>query len=140
MKSIIALILLSTSLFAGDLKIIVKNINSNSGMIRMALWDGANGFPKDYTTSIDQISISVSPNNEMTYTFRNLKAQNYALAIFHDVNNDENLNTNALGIPKEPFGFSNNPRLIFGPPTYRKCNFKVNSSGIVTKTIYLKSF
>jgi uncharacterized protein (DUF2141 family) len=40
----------------------------------------------------------------------------YAVALFHDENDDHHLNTNALGIPTEGIGFSNNPTLYFGPP------------------------
>jgi len=125
------------SLFAAELTIDVKNLRNNNGSIRIAIWDQARGFPKDYTTAIDQVSIAA---NETTYTFKNLKAANYALAIFHDANNDENLNTNRIGIPSEGFGFSNNPRILFGPPNYRKCNFKLNANQKLTKTIYLKHF
>lgn len=136
MKVLFLLSLFVSFSFAGELKIIVKNINANQGMMRLALWDGANGFPKDYRTSIDQVSVSVT--NEVEYTFKNLSKGPYALAIFQDLNNDENLNTNAVGIPKEPFGFTNNPRLLFGPPTFNKCRVQVPATGTITKTIYLK--
>lgn len=136
MKVLFLLSLFTTLSFAGELKIIVKNINPNQGMMRLALWDGANGFPKDYRTSIDQVSVSVT--NEVEYTFTNLSKDSYAMAIFQDLNSDEDLNTNAIGIPKEPFGFTNNPRLLFGPPTFKKCKVQVPATGTVTKTIYLK--
>lgn len=136
MKLLFLLSLLTSLIFAGELKIIVKNINPNQGMMRLALWDGANGFPKDYRTSIDQVSVSVT--NEVEYTFSNLSKGSYAMAIFQDLNNDEDLNTNAIGIPQEPFGFTNNPRLLFGPPTFNKCRVQVPTNGTITKTIYLK--
>ena len=41
----------------------------------------------------------------------------YAVSAFHDVNNNGKLDTNPLGIPKEPYGFSNNARGTFGPPS-----------------------
>jgi hypothetical protein len=44
----------------------------------------------------------------------------YAVALFHDENDDHHLNTNALGIPTEGYGFSNNPTLYFGPPHPRQ--------------------
>lgn len=40
----------------------------------------------------------------------------YAVALFHDENDDHHLNANALGIPTEGIGFSNNPTLYFRPP------------------------
>ena len=50
----------------------------------------------------------------------------YAVALFHDENNDHHLNTNALGIPTEGYGFSNNPTLYFGPPGLDKVRFALH--------------
>ena len=41
----------------------------------------------------------------------------YAVSVFHDENRDRNLNT-FLGIPREGFGFSRNPRVRFGAPRF----------------------
>ncbi|MBS0273131.1 MAG: DUF2141 domain-containing protein [Proteobacteria bacterium] len=40
----------------------------------------------------------------------------YAVALFHDENNNHHLDTNFLGIPTEGYGFSQNPKLFLGPP------------------------
>lgn len=40
----------------------------------------------------------------------------YAISAFHDANSDNILNTNAVGLPTETYGFSNNVRGWFGPP------------------------
>ena len=50
----------------------------------------------------------------------------YAVALFHDENGDRHLNTNALGIPTEGYGFSNNPTLYFGPPELGKVRFPLH--------------
>jgi uncharacterized protein (DUF2141 family) len=50
----------------------------------------------------------------------------YAVALFHDENDDGRLNTSALGIPTEGYGFSNNPTLYFGPPGLEKVRFTVH--------------
>lgn len=49
----------------------------------------------------------------------------YALKAFHDVNNDGALNTNWMGIPKEPYGFGNDAMGSFGPPDFRAASFTV---------------
>ena len=58
------------------------------------------------------------------------------MAFFHDINKDEELNTNMVGIPKEPYAFSNNARGTFGPPSLEDQTFKVK--GDVKMTIELK--
>jgi uncharacterized protein (DUF2141 family) len=50
----------------------------------------------------------------------------YAVALFHDENDDHHLNTNALGIPTEGYGFSNDPTLYFGPPGLDKVRFALH--------------
>lgn len=40
----------------------------------------------------------------------------YAVALFHDNNNNHHFDTNWLGIPVEGYGFSRNPKLFLGPP------------------------
>lgn len=47
----------------------------------------------------------------------------YAIALFQDRNGDGKLNTNLLGIPKEPYGFSNNVRPRLSAPKYQQCRF-----------------
>lgn len=48
-------------------------------------------------------------NSPTIVHFSNLKVGNYAVAVIHDENGDNNLNRNAFSIPAEGFGFSNNP-------------------------------
>ena len=42
----------------------------------------------------------------------------YAVALFHDENNNHHLDTNMIGIPSEGYGFSQNPKLFLGPPSF----------------------
>ncbi len=40
----------------------------------------------------------------------------YAIACFHDANNNDELDRTFTGIPSEAYGFSNDARGVFGPP------------------------
>ena len=42
----------------------------------------------------------------------------YAIQVFQDVNGDFALDMNRFGAPREPVGFSNNPKTRFGPPSF----------------------
>ncbi|WP_159107195.1 DUF2141 domain-containing protein [Azospirillum sp. B4] len=44
----------------------------------------------------------------------------YAVALFHDENDNGHFDTTMLGIPAEGYGFSNNPTLYLGPPGLEK--------------------
>ena len=41
-----------------------------------------------------------------------------AIAAYHDANRNDRLDRNALGIPSERYGFTNNARGVTGPPTF----------------------
>ena len=52
----------------------------------------------------------------------------YGISVFHDINGDGELNTNFLGIPKEPTGFSNNAQGKFGPPSFKAAAISLDSN------------
>lgn len=53
----------------------------------------------------------------------------YAVMAYHDRNGDLKLNTLPIGLPTEPYGFSNNSRGAFGPPAWRAAVFKLDEPG-----------
>jgi uncharacterized protein (DUF2141 family) len=53
----------------------------------------------------------------------------YAVMAFHDRNGDGKLNTLPVGLPVEPYGFSNGARGAFGPPEWRRAVFEVPAGG-----------
>ena len=48
------------------------------------------------------------------------------MCIRDSLNNNNKLDTNLFGIPKEPYGFSNNARSKWGPPKYEIAKFELN--------------
>jgi len=54
----------------------------------------------------------------------------YAIRCFHDKNDNEKLDSNFLGIPKEPYGFSNNARGRMGPPSWEASMFSFGSESL----------
>ena len=59
-------------------------------------------------------------SSAMEVKIENLPSSDYAIALFQDVNSDTEFNTNKLGIPAEPYGFSNNVRPVFKAPPFGK--------------------
>lgn len=65
----------------------------------------------------------------VTVEFAALPAGDYAIRFYHDVDGDGELDTNLMGIPSEPFGFSNNARGNFGPAAWADSVFTVVPGG-----------
>jgi uncharacterized protein (DUF2141 family) len=64
----------------------------------------------------------------------NLRPGKYAFKYIHDENNNEKLDTNWLGIPKEGYGFSNNAKGPFGPPSFEKTIFAIEENTVLKCT------
>jgi len=47
----------------------------------------------------------------------------YAIAVFHDENDNHHFDTNFLGLPVEGYGFSNNAAISMGPPAFGSVRF-----------------
>ena len=62
----------------------------------------------------------------------------YAVAVYHDENLNGKLDTNPLGMPKEGYGFSNNPKVI-GKPNFEQAAFNLSRNDTIeVKMIYRK--
>lgn len=49
----------------------------------------------------------------------------YAIAVYHDENDNKKFDRSWIGLPLEDYGFSNNPTLILGPPTHEDAAFEM---------------
>jgi uncharacterized protein (DUF2141 family) len=56
----------------------------------------------------------------------------YALAVYQDVNSNRKFDRTGIGLPSEPFGFSNNPRVFLGMPAWSSVRLSLPKSGLHT--------
>lgn len=59
------------------------------------------------------------------------EAGEYAVAVYHDRNANKTFDRNSIGLPAEPFGISNNPRIRFRPPDVGEALFSVSPEGAI---------
>ena len=104
------------------LQLTVSNIQEASGN----LWVGI------YTSDEDWLDrekarleyFPVTRKGELTVSITGLEAgEDYAFAIFQDVDGDHELNTNFLGIPAEPWALSGKLRSVFRKPYFEEMAF-----------------
>jgi uncharacterized protein (DUF2141 family) len=107
------------------LKLTVSNIKNAVGDIYIAVYADEATYMKDrFAEAIAPIETEGTLDVEIK-----IPKGTYAITIFHDENGDAKLNTNFVGIPKEPFGFSNNPKMMFGPPNFKEASFDFTEDG-----------
>jgi uncharacterized protein (DUF2141 family) len=121
----LALITVPFLLHAGSLSISVHGIKSTKGNIVIGLYNQSKGFLK---TSKRYRGVHLRARGRTSrYTFTSIPAGTYAIGVFHDANHNGQLDRNFLGIPKEGYGVSNNPR-VFGKPAFSQCSFHLKKN------------
>lgn len=127
----LALLALPASLAqAGELRIAVENIAGNDGHVRVALYGEGSKFLK--SGQEEAASFRIASPGTMTFSFPDLAAGRYGVAVFHDANGNGELDSNLLGIPTEGVAFSNAARANFGPPSFADVAVTVPDEGAVT--------
>lgn len=61
----------------------------------------------------------------------------YAIAVYHDANNDGKFGRSWIGLPIEGWGFSNDPPRSFGVPAFASVSFEADARG-VRHTIHMR--
>lgn len=101
----------------------IHDVPSSKGKISVAVYNTKEGFLKfDKVFKCDSI---LAQKGVTSISITDLPEGEYALAIFHDENGNDKLDTNWLGIPKEKVAFSKAKMKTFGPPPFKECAFKV---------------
>jgi uncharacterized protein (DUF2141 family) len=104
-----------------SLTVLVTGIRSDEGKLRFALYRSRESFT-------DNPMLGAAKDikaGRAEWRLTDLEAGPYAVAVYHDENNDDQFNRNFLGIPTEDYGFSNNARARLSAPAWRRVVFDV---------------
>jgi len=105
---------------AAELTVVLHDVRAQTGLIKVALVDSQAGW--DGQAAPVQATGAPPSGGQVTFVFRDLKPGAYAVMITHDENGNGQLDTNAMGMPLEGYGFSNNPR-VMRKPTWDEARF-----------------
>ena len=123
-------------LSAGEIRILVSNIEEKRGAIHYGVYNNPKLFPEESGKIIGGFE-QVSKVIEDGLLIDDLEESNYAIAIFHDTNSNNKFDT-FFSIPKEKFGFSNNAKVFLGPPKFEDASIFVGQDSIVEIIIELR--
>ena len=111
-----------------ELHVRFTGIHHPKGKLFVALYDREAAFlnvQKAHTLKV----LPIGEGGDFTLSLGDLPAGEYALASYHDLNNNGKLDKNLLGIPTEPYGFSNNARPKFRAPNWAEAKFALGEGG-----------
>ncbi len=134
--TVIAVILFSTSLFAQKINVQINGIENNRGVIQIGLYNDEASFPS-YEGRIKGVALKANDEG-VNYTFIDIPEGTYAIAAWHDKDDDKTMNKNLFGSPREKYGFSKNLYGTFGPPKFDVVSFKVTKSDSISIKINLE--
>lgn len=117
-----------------SLTVKVQHIAAERGSLMLALYNQAAGFPGEEQRAYRLLQVPAHAG-EQSLLLDDLPPGKYALAVYHDANDDRKLNTNALGIPKEGYGFSNNVRPRFSAPRFEEAAFVLAHDAQIVVTL-----
>ena len=124
--------LLTTQAPAADLTIEVRGIRSGDGRVQLAVHGP--GSRDTFPSGDDVVAESGLPARvgAVRIVVGDLSPGRYALAAFHDENDNGELDTNLIGIPSEGYGFGNDASAAFGPPDFEAAAVTVGDVSAVT--------
>ena len=115
----------------GKLTVVVKNVQSTDGIIQVSLFDAeANWLKKG-----EMKKVTIDDKEMVIVEFENVPDGTYAVSVIHDVNSNGDLDANFMGIPSEPYGFSNDARGMFGPADFDESKFEVKGDKKIEITV-----
>lgn len=91
------------------------------GELMVAVYDRAGQWLKQPARSLRQPAAA----GTMTVQLADLPDGDYAVSLFVDGNANGQLDRNAMGVPIEPYAFSNDAVGNFGPPSFEQARLRV---------------
>jgi len=109
----------------GLLTLHVVGFKNDTGRAMISLVNRREHFLSREYTPFRSAAVAIQ-EKQVRWDFDNLPPGEYAISVFHDENNNGDLDNNVLRIPTEDYGFSNDARGTFGPPDYEAASFQLN--------------
>jgi len=105
------------------LELSITELRNDDGHVALALFDSAETFPNQKKALIGKVAQIRGGRAKVVLT--GLKPGTYAVAVLHDENKNDKMDFNFLGMPLEGFGFSNDAKVVLGPPSFKAAAFRL---------------
>jgi uncharacterized protein (DUF2141 family) len=133
-----ALMIVSAGAQSGASATLVVRIENVAprGIVRLGLFTEAE-YPKDNGAWVASADVP-AVGGETVITLNNVPVGAYAIEVYQDLNSNGKMDTNFLGIPKEPYGFSRDARPFLSRPDFSSVKFDV-APGLNSQSLHLQN-
>lgn len=119
----------------GILIVEITGLKEASGDVYIAVFDSDSTFLGEEVVQASKVVIADALDGDVVRTELQLPLGEYAFSAFHDQDGDGELDTNFVGMPKEPIAMSNNAVGKFGPPKYEDAVFTLGVEPVIQRVI-----
>lgn len=121
-----------------SLTINVENLRNSKGIVQFALYNKDGSIPDENFKKSYKIVKGKIIEGSSVITFKDIPIGNYAVNIFHDENNNGEIDKGFI-FPTEGIGFSNFETIGFSnKPSFKKASFNLSTDKVMSvKIIYL---
>jgi uncharacterized protein (DUF2141 family) len=109
--------------------ITIEKVRNSKGTIKVELYNGEVETGKKKGKKIARTRVKAS-QGETKLCLNAPSRGDYSISLYHDENDNKKFDRNFIGIPREGFGFSNNPSIGFGLPDEEEIRFQAKQTGI----------
>lgn len=121
----------------GRVDVEMTGFESDEGQALVALYLDPHGWPDGGGSAFAAAAVAISDGRAVAI-FADVPAGPFAVSVIHDADNDRELDSGALGIPSEAYGFSADARSPFGPPSFEEARLDLAAGEAVHITIRVK--
>lgn len=105
------------------LTVTVTGIEKVKGELVVAVYDSEENFMDGHKLHTYRY-IEVKKPGQLSFDME-LPEGAYAISVYHDRNGNKKLNRYLIGVPREPYGFSNNIRPLLRAPDFSETVFEI---------------
>jgi uncharacterized protein (DUF2141 family) len=114
---------------AADVIVMVERVPNSKGEVHVDLCTEATFLGPNCPYD----GMEPSRKGRVIVTLHDIPPGRYAVTVYHDENANQDLDLNMLGMPKEAYGFSNDPPMLMGPPLFKDSSFDVGDKDVEVK-------
>lgn len=104
----------------------VMDLHSDAGVVRFGLHNNrASYMQRQGAFRAADLPIE---NQTCIWVVEDLPYGEYAIMVHHDENGNHEMDNGFLNVPNENYGFSNNPKIFFGPPSFEQTKFRFSKA------------
>ena len=104
------------------LQLAVTNVEVDAGMIWVGIYTGEEDFLNKEKARLVGVRVTTTGVAHIDLPDMEI-GREYALALFHDIDNDGEMNRNWIGLPSEPWAFSGEPKTRLRLPRFSEVSF-----------------